>query len=215
MRAIYFLAFSSLFFAGSFSYGASVYVDGSRKITFRTGPGTDHKVIRMLDTDVKLNLLSEEGEWSKVEASEGVVGYVLNQFLSKAVPASASLEWLRSKYNSLKTENKELEKKLSLFQEQNNDLGAQILTLQKQLNQTEGDYQQLRDGSQKYLSLKTSFDKNKTKLKTIQREQIILESKLNEHYMIWFALGAGVLLLGLLIGKFGRRKYMYDSKITL
>jgi len=98
------------------------YVSDNLKITVRTGPGTDHKIITMLQAGQKIEVLKSSNGWSQIKLSENKLGWVLNRFLTSDEPCRHILTKLEKEYaelqqqalpqfeqnKRLKKENKEL-----------------------------------------------------------------------------------------------------------
>ena len=61
--------------------GTHKVVQGGR-LNLRTSPSLEAKVIRQYPTGTWMNVLSEEGKWSKVEI-DGQTGYVMSRYLSE------------------------------------------------------------------------------------------------------------------------------------
>ena len=180
------------------------YITGTQKVTFRSGPSTSNKVIKMVESEEAVELLSRGEEWSKVRVSSGEEGYVLNRFLTASVPYSLRFSWLKSEYEKLKEANEELKTK-----------NTELLTEQKRLNGVETEFEELKKGSANYLDLKKKFAESQKETKSQSELIDSLKSKVNMVYVYWFLAGAGVFLIGWIIGSIGRKKKGYGGSIKL
>lgn len=152
------------------AYGA--YVNDNLKITVRTGAGTDHKIITMIQVGQKVEVLSTSNGWSQIRLPEEKVGWVLSRFLTSEEPSRQVLEKLQKSYEKLKTET-------SPLLEENKSLKKKNETLISQLAE-------------------------KTKrAKSLDKE---LDGLKQDRTYRWFMLGAGVLLLGFLLGFISRHQ---------
>lgn len=192
-------------------FAASQYISGVQRITFRTGPGTDNKIIKMLASDSEIQLIEEGETWSKIKDSEGVEGYVLNRFISNEVPASVKLDYIKKQYDKLKDKKKtateqsdELEKKLK-------EANKELAQIREELEKTQNEFQELKDGSTNYIELKNKYDQATLSLESKTKRVLELESQINLYYIKWFLAGGGVLLLGWIIGLISRKKKNYSS----
>ncbi|MEX1100110.1 MAG: hypothetical protein WEB87_06775, partial [Bacteriovoracaceae bacterium] len=83
------------------------------------------------------------------------------------------------------------------------------------LETTNSSFAELKNGSQEYLKLKAKYEAASSALSG-QNEQVkALREKLSLYYFTWFVAGAGVLLLGWLIGFLSRKSKKTYSGISL
>jgi SH3 domain protein len=190
---------------------ATNYITGVQKVTFRTGPGTDNKIIRMLGTDSKVETMEVGDTWTKVKDSTGEIGYVLSRFLVKNTPYKFRYEWLKAKHEKLenkasgtKTKNNELKEELA-------SLRGELQTAKGELTSTTQSYSDLKEGSSDFINLKKKYDSAVTNLASQTAKVKDLESKISIYYIKWFLAGGGVLFLGWLIGLFSRKKKSYSG----
>lgn len=191
------LVFSCLLFlglAGSL-FAKDIYVSGVTKITMRTGPGVDHKIVSMLTSGSKLEILEFQKDWSMVKTKGGKSGWVLSRFLTEQVPQTMMVL-------QLKKENQRLETALETAQESARNLASKNHSLVG----IEEKYQQLEQASADYLKLDAEY-KAVVKQSQDQKTQISsLEENMNDEEKLWFLSGAGVLILGFILGLSTRRK---------
>lgn len=180
------------------------YISGTQRVTFRSGPSVDNKVLKTLASDEAVEVLSQGDQWSKVKDNTGAEGFILNRFLTADTPYALRFNWLKSQNDKLKESFEELKTKSS----------EQAIELNR-LSQVELDYKKLQADSSEYLTLKRKYDQalidaeaNKTKVEE-------LSSQVSTVYIWWFLAGAGVLLFGWILGAIGRKKKGYGSSIKL
>ena len=172
-----------------------IYVSGVTKITMRTGPGTEHKIVVMLTSGTKLEILEYQKDWSQVRTEGGKTGWVLSRFLTEEVPrALLVLE--------LQKENLRLESALETALEKARDLKVK----NESLTGIEKKYKQLEQASADYLKLDAKYNEL-LKVAEEQKGQITtLEQNMNDEEKLWFLSGAGVFIVGLIIGLSTRKK---------
>jgi SH3 domain protein len=119
---------------------------------------------------------------------------------------------------ALRAENERFKERVVVLQEKLRDtekmqeeLTAKLNETTRDLDQLQADYKALEQGSAEFLELQRNFEATQAKLK-LAREEF---AALNEQYKqlrysernTWFAIGAGILLFGLVFGMIlGRRE---------
>ena len=177
------------------SFAEDIYVTGITDITMRTGPGVDHKIVAMLKSGTKLEIVEYQSDWSHVKADDGKTGWVLSRFLTQKVPDALLVE-------ELKIKNQDLTAKLEELQEDNKTLTVKNATLV----QIEEKYNKLKQESSDFLKLDEKYKKMMQEFES-QKDQIeTLENSLNNDQKLWFLSGAGVFIVGMFLGLSTRRK---------
>jgi SH3 domain protein len=172
-----------------------IYVTGITKITMRTGPGVEHKIVAMLTSGSKLETIEYQKDWSHVKTQGNKTGWVLSRFLTQEVPQTLLVEQLQVENQRLVAAFEQAEEKKRALAEKNEFLGD-IEEKYKKLEQASADFLKLSD-SYKVLA-RESQD---------QKDQILtLEKNMNNEEKLWFLSGAGVFIVGLIIGLSTRKK---------
>ncbi len=172
-----------------------IYVSGVTKITMRTGPGTEHKIVVMLTSGSKLEIMEYQKDWSMVRTDRGKTGWVLSRFLTEEMPQTLLVLQLQK-------ENQRLETVLEAAQEK----GREFQTKNETLTGIEEKYKQLEQASADYLKLDAEYNEL-LKTSEEQKSQIItLEQKVDNEELLWALSGAGVLILGFVLGLSTRKK---------
>ncbi len=172
-----------------------IYVTGITKITMRTGPGVEHKIVAMLTSGTKLDTLEYQRDWSMVKTQGNKTGWVLTRFLTKDVPKTLLV-------NKLQKENERLVADLEQAEEKNLELTRK----NESLVDIEENYKKLEQASADFLKLNAEY-KELVKKSQEQKKQIeSLEENMNNEEKLWFLSGAGVLIVGLIFGLSTRKK---------
>ncbi len=87
------------------AHAETMYVGDIVKITVRTGPGTEHKIITMVKSGQQVEVLQPDIHWSEVLLKNGKQGWVLNRFLTTEKPCRLLLESLEKDYKALTDKN--------------------------------------------------------------------------------------------------------------
>ena len=181
-------------FAGS-ALAETAYVGGVMKITLRTGPGTKHKILAMLATGESLEILENGRDWTRVRNADGQDGWVLTRFITREVP-------LNRKVDALEAKNKALTDLVEKIREENRDFDA----TRKKLEYIENAYNELKKKSADFLALETAHEQMTQAFNRQKERVLLLESRLSKEDIKWFLSGAGVLVVGLLLGVSSRKK---------
>lgn len=214
----------SLCMLGQVTWATNAYVSDFFKITLRTGPSNDNKIIAMLPSGEPVDVLESNGEWSHIqlpERKEGInEGWALTRYLSTSVPWEKQYTSLKEKHDSLRETLPRVEQKLKEALSREKDLSIQFRDTTKALKTVEKEYASLRKGASEYLKLRDNHDKAQSTLKQAQQDVLKLteENKVMKYSnaIKWFLAGSMVLLFGLLIGlAVGQRQKKYRSSISL
>jgi len=173
----------------------TVYVKGVMQITMRTDPGVENKVVAMVDSGDTLEILQRNDEWSRVRNAKGKEGWVLTRYLTSEMPVVLLFEGLKKK-------NAELSEALELLKAENLRLSA----TEPKLQELEKSYSLLKNEAANFLDLKKRYDEVTMGFKEQQERISLLEKSLGKEDIKWFMGGAGVLLLGIMLGMVARKK---------
>ena len=176
-------------------FAEDIYVTGVTKITMRTGPGVEHKIVVMLKSGTKLKIVEYKKDWTQVETDQGRSGWVLSRFLTQKIPDALLVAKL-NKYNQ------DLMSKLEAIEDENKTLTIKNAILV----QIEEKYNKLKQESADFLKLDAKY-KEMMQLYEAQKSQIAtLEDDLNSEPKLWFLIGPGVFIVGLFFGLSTRKK---------
>lgn len=192
----------------STSWAEKVYVSDSFKITLRSGPSTDNKIIDMLTSGQVLEMLGEEGDWRHVriqeDEGESKDGWVLSRYIIERVPWEMQANYLKQKNTELQDKLRETRQKLDEAITEKRDLSENLKQTTGTLQTLEKDHSALKRGAEGFLKLKATYESTRASLQSARKElqkvtfenENLRASQMNR----WFATGALVLLCGLMIG---------------
>ncbi len=197
------------------SWAEQAYVTDNLKITFRSGPGTQHRIISMLSSGQRVEVLELQEDWSHIRhqgnTPNAQEGWVLSQYLISRQPWEMQAAGLRQQNTRLSEQVKALQGSLGDMKRLKEELTVKLNETSGALDRLNKEYQDLEQGSAEYLKLKKTLDDTRSKLNRVEKDFGVL----NEEYKkikysernIWFATGAGILVFGLLFGiVLGRRE---------
>jgi len=129
---------------------------------------------------------------------------VLSRYLMNRQPWKLQTIKLKSENTKIKERLAIIEKKLKQTSSRERDYSKRLQENSISLKKAQNDYNSLKQGSSRYLKLKEEYETANASLETIRktaqtmtRENDILKSSQKSK---WFATGATVLLVGLIIG---------------
>lgn len=197
------------------AWAEKAYVTDSFKVTFRTGPGVENKIISMLSSGQPVEVLDSRDEWSHVRLVESgepdQEGWVLTRYLVSRLPWELQASALIAENTRLKEKLTLVQTKLSETGRREQGLAAELRKSSEALDRLEKEYESLKEGSAQYVELKSSYDTTRSELASTQEEfqRLVKEndrlksSQRNRSFVI----GALVLLTGVIVGViFGRRQ---------
>lgn len=186
------------------------YVSDRLEITVRSGPGVEYRIIRNLPTGTRVQALEKKDGWSRIKLSEDRDGWVLNRYLASDIPDSKKYMALKERCEPLEKQVAELESANQTLKAENQALSEELSSVRQELSQTQQNFEQLKEESADYLTLKEENGELTNELKEKKEKIKSLETRISDAFLSealkWFLGGAGVLLIGIIIGARNKRK---------
>jgi SH3 domain protein len=186
------------------------YVVEHIQVNARTGSSVEHKIVTMLESGQKVQVMEVDKDWSRIKLADGREGWILSRFLTSSEPRRLVLEKLQKKYNELNDQVHVLTEENKFLTEENQILKSELALNKEALDGITKNYQELKQDSSEFVELKTSEQEAILKLQEITSIAENLEKEAsglrNQQSIRWFLAGAGVLFLGFLIGLISKRK---------
>jgi len=185
-------------------HAETMYISDIIEIMIRSGPGNDNRIIAMIKSGEKVEMLKPDEEWSLVRIANGKEGWALSRFLTSKEPDRLALARLEKQHKELKNKNVSLIEENKVYKKENKKLNSELQTNKKVLDKIKSSYETLKKESAEFLALKSNYEKSASILAEQTKKAEKLEEELTKlllHQNIkWFLSGAGVLLLGFVIG---------------
>lgn len=192
-----------------------LYVSDLNEITFRTGPGIDHKITAMLKSGKALYPMETNGDWTNVRLDDGREGWVLSRFVTPTLPCRYQLDTVEKNFHLLKSQFEALSQENQVNQEEVQSLRKALESCEAERAETRQAYDKLKSDSKEFFNLKTRYEKATRSLtektnenKTLQKE--LTKLQLNQQIK-WFLIGAGVLFVGFILGFSSKRQRRRSS----
>jgi len=180
------------------------YVIDKLIITMRTGQSNQHQILRTWPSNTKLEILETGEKYSRARGPDGTEGWVLNQYITAKPTARIRLATTRQKLAKAEKENARLTAELATLQNTEGKLSKQQRKLSLENKKQEDELKHLRRVAAKPLKLENENQRLKKELLELESRHELL---LQENQMLsdssdrdWFLNGAGVIILGIIIG---------------
>ncbi|MDY6863111.1 MAG: TIGR04211 family SH3 domain-containing protein [Thermodesulfobacteriota bacterium] len=197
------------------SFGETWYVKDQLKLTIRAGEGTQYRILGLLSSGDSVEVIEIKDGWAEIRLGEDKKGWVLARYLSKSIPKTAKYNEMEIKIKDQSVKLKQLKTERDELKKENKDLKEQLLKEKEKTEQLSRNYEELKEGSVSYISVKESRDQLLCELKEkkdINRKLIIENQILRRSQKVYLLIGgAGVLLIGWLIGSAVERRRVKNS----
>ncbi|HHZ88032.1 MAG TPA: TIGR04211 family SH3 domain-containing protein [Chromatiales bacterium] len=200
----------------------TVYVTDACEITMRSGQSTGHKVLQMLKTGRQLELLetNKKTGYSKVRTKGGREGWSLSRLLDLQPIAKHRLVKAEQRLGLLSQSKSETSKMLTTLTSERDELRSSLTQCEAANERLSSDLADIRRTAANTLSINADNKRLKQTIIDMERElqaiQLEAEDLRDKTARDWFMSGAGVIVLGILIGLIAprirlRRKSSWDS----
>ena len=188
--------------------GGEAYVSDSLEITFRRGPGTEFKILKMLKSGEKMKVLGppEQG-WVKAELGDGTVGYVLSRWLTSEEPISRQAAAIMEENETLRSRDRELTLEQERLSRRSTELAAELERVTREMEKAQADLAQFRTDAKDVVKVREELEvlrKQHEILEERYRKAVIAGEEGEERHW-WILFGAGVLVFGMIVGAVSRR----------
>jgi SH3 domain protein len=191
------------------------YINDSMTITMRTGPGTDRKITALLGVGQEVEILQTENEWTLVRLPNGKEGWVISRFITDQTPNDIQLKVLKKEFNDLQTKAASLIEENKTLNAENKKLSADLKANETKLKNLDSSYETLKRDSKQFLDLQAKYKASTSNLteqtQKAQKYEDELTKLLWNQNIKWFLSGAGVLVLGFIIGFSTKRQRRHSS----
>ncbi len=180
------------------------YITDTIQVTFRSGPAMDRKILSLLDSGQPVEIMEKGDEWSQIRLPSGKEGWVLTRLIQTDAPLKTQLASLQERYDALldrsgmpSDEMKKLEKDKAALAKKLAQALQELAALTEANQQLEVALANADTIQTHRNQLVKELAESREKMAGLTREITAARSK---HNIWWFLSGAGVLVLGLLIG---------------
>jgi SH3 domain protein len=182
------------------------YVSDNLEITMRSGKGTSYGITRMLRSGTPVEVLEEDKDagYTHVRVKGGKEGWVLSRFLMKGQAARDRLAAAEKNLAELELENRKMETSMTALTEDKAALEKQLETLEGQTRNVSQELSEIKRTASSALAIDSENKDLKGRVVALERQLQTLQQE-NEGLRDrtardWFMVGAGVVLLGIIVG---------------
>ncbi|MDY6789658.1 MAG: TIGR04211 family SH3 domain-containing protein [Thermodesulfobacteriota bacterium] len=192
------------------AYADTMYVSDVLKLTVRDAKGMNGKIIAVIQSGQTVDMLQPEDEWALIRLDDGKEGWVLIRYLTSKITNNVKLKWLQKKHKTLTVQASSLIEENKKLKGENSKITTDLNEAQKKAEEIHVSYEALKTESADYIQLKSKYTKAAAQLAEYGKKYELLEKELTKlefrRTIRWFLAGAGVLLLGFLIGFSAKRQ---------
>ena len=186
------------------AHAETMYVSDVLKLTVRDGKGTSEKIVAVIQSGQRVDVLQIEDEWALVLFDDGKEGWVLSRFLTSKITNNVKLKWLQKKHKTLTIQAATLLEENTKLKKEKKEIDSSLKKADKSVEELNKSYNTLKTESADYIKLKSKFKKTASQLAEYAEKSERLEKELTKlefrQTIRWLLTGAGVLLLGFLMG---------------
>ena len=180
------------------------YITDSIQVTLRSGPATDRKILALLNSGQPLEIMEKGEEWSQVRLPSGREGWVLTRLIQDELPLKTRLAQLQERHDALLSQSGAPTSEIKQLGEENAALSKNLTQARQQLAALTEAHRKLEDTAANASAIREQRDRVVKDLAEVRAQLDVLSRELtaarSRSNLWWFAAGAGVLLLGLIIG---------------
>jgi SH3 domain protein len=182
------------------------YVSDNLEITMRSGKGTSYGITRMLRSGTPVEVIEEDKEagYTHVRVKGGKEGWVLSRFLMKGQAARDRLAAAEKSLAELELENRKMETSMAALTEEKTALQKELESLEGQTRNVSQELSEIKRTASSALAIDSENKDLKGRVVSLERQLQTLQQE-NEGLRDrtardWFMVGAGVVLLGIIVG---------------
>lgn len=182
------------------------YVSDALEITMRSGKSTSHGIIRMLrsGTPVEVIEADKDSGYTHVRTRSGKDGWVLSRFLMTGPAARDRLAEAEKKLAELEIENRKMITAMQAIKEEKSGIESERTTLEDEHRQVSQELAEIKRTASSALAIDNENKDLKSRVVTLERNIQTLrqenEGLKDRTARDWFMVGAGVVLLGIIVG---------------
>jgi SH3 domain protein len=202
------MSFSSPSQAAETSSGSTRYVTDAIEIPMRSGAGIKYRIKRMLPSGQAVKLLEVDNDgWAKV-LYKGSEGWMPANLLENQPVARDRLAEQIEKTTATEGRYNALRQELSTLQTRFDETSEELKTVKQNRFELTQELEHLKAVSTNAIELDQQNQAMKSRLSSLENENAIMREQIEQADDVikrqWFLTGGGVLLLGLLLGRFFR-----------
>jgi len=192
--------------------GYTNYVTDSVDIPVRRGAGYKYKISHMLKSGTPVKIIEVDSKgWASVQFKKGnrtITGWMPTSVLQNQPIAKVRLEKQIAKTSSVEEKFNALQQELDTLKVRFEAVDSELSTIKQEKFEQENELRRLKALSSHAVELDEQNQQMKQRLNELENQNAIMKEQIDQSddsvRRQWFLTGGGVLLLGLLMGRFFR-----------
>lgn len=192
--------------------GYTNYISDSLEVPFRRGPGYKFKINRMLKSGEAVKILEvDKSGWARVsyrKNGKNYVGWLPSITLQSQPVAKDRLAAQVSKTSAVEEKYNALNEELNILKERFTKTDTELSDIKQEKFELTKELERLKSISSNAVQLDEQNQEMKMRLSQLENQNAIMKEQIDQSddsiKRQWFLTGGGVLLLGLLLGRFFR-----------
>lgn len=191
--------------------GYSHYISDRVEVPMRRGAGAEYRIERMLPTGTPIKILETTGSWSRIEVrvnNRDWTGWVHQIAIQNEPPARTLLTEQLERNNQLTERFRSLETEHTALRTQFDNDRQELETIKQAHFELNNAYEELKLVSGNAVEIDNRNQEMRQMISDLESQNIIMREQIAKSEDTikrqWFLTGAGVLLFGLLLGRFFR-----------
>jgi SH3 domain protein len=216
------ILFSLLVVLNGNVFAETRYVSDRLEITMRSGKSTSHGIIRMLPSGEKVDVVEHDKDagYTKVRLKNGKEGWVLSRFLMDGPAARDRLVTAERKLAELELSNRKMGTAMQSLEQEKTGISQERSTLDAEFRKVSQELAEIKRTASSALAIDNENKELKSRMVAMERQLQTLqqenESLKDRTARDWFMVGAGIILLGIIVGLIiprirWRRKSSWDT----
>jgi SH3 domain protein len=206
MRAIKLLALvCSTCLVTGLALAETNFISDQLEVTLRSGKSTSHSILRMLRSGTPVEVLEQDKDsgYSLIRA-HGKEGWVLTRYLMKGPVPRDQLTQAEKKLAELELENRKMMTAMQALKEEKGNIEKASSTMDADYRKVSQELAEIKRTASSALAIDSENKNLKSRVVTLERNLQTLQQE-NENLKDrtardWFMVGAGVVLIGILVG---------------
>jgi SH3 domain protein len=180
------------------------YITDSLRLDARSGPGLENRIVRMLESGTRVEVLEENEGWSRVLLPGGEEAWILSRFLMDRRAARERLAETEAALEAARGRVAEVQREMEAVRDENAGLRDDHQALQEKAAALDTELRELQTTSAAAVAMRDENAGLKRRATELEKRYRILESDTmrlrDASNRDWFLAGAGVLLGGMVLG---------------
>jgi SH3 domain protein len=181
-----------------------LYVVAINEVPLRSGKGIEYRVVAVIINGSQVQLLEEDGDWTMVSTSDNKKGWMPKRYLSASPPLKDMAASLQVERDKIKKQTTEISEQLDEVSEARNQFEQELKACILDRDQIRKNYESLQEDAADVLNFKKALSETAEELQEVRHKYAMAEQE-NEHLrdnrrIKWFLAGAGILVVGWIIG---------------